>query len=187
MNGLAQVIGPLIMYGVGKHTDITLAPWRVMFLICGGLSVAMGGIFLAIIPINPAEAWFFTTEEREFIAERMRRDLEGGDKSTFSLEQFLEAMRDPKAWLMLLFGILLTMVSPVLIVCVEPPVARLAKLTIVEISSHPSSSVVLATIDSTRCCTLHHPEPFRFFLSGSGSRAVPCSRGTESQSAAPSS
>ena len=35
MNGIAQVIGCLLMYGIGKNTGLSLAPWRTLFLVCG--------------------------------------------------------------------------------------------------------------------------------------------------------
>ncbi|KAI3030734.1 hypothetical protein CBS147347_2407 [Aspergillus niger] len=34
MNGLAQVLGSLLMYGIGKQHYPRLEPWRVLFLVC---------------------------------------------------------------------------------------------------------------------------------------------------------
>ena len=118
MNGLAQIIGPLIMYGIGKNGSLPLAPWRTMFLVCGGCSVGVGIIFMALFPTNPQVAWFLTDEERSIIKVGMLRDREGGDRTAFSRSQFKEAMFDVQTWFMGLFGFVLTMVSPVIVVSV---------------------------------------------------------------------
>lgn len=117
MNGLAQVVGCLLMYGIGRNTSLSLAPWRTLFLICGALTSAMGALFFFAMPAGPADAWFFTPREREVAALRLARDHEGGDKMDFSMPQLYEALTDVKSWLSFSFGVLVTMPSPVLTVC----------------------------------------------------------------------
>ncbi|KAJ1568999.1 hypothetical protein HK405_011197 [Cladochytrium tenue] len=114
MNGLAQVIGCLLMYGVAKNTSLSLAPWRTMFLICGAMTSAAGVLFTLLMPTGPRDAWFLTARERHVLSLRMVRDREGGDKTSFSVAQLQEALLDPKAWFVFWFGILVTMQSPVL-------------------------------------------------------------------------
>lgn len=116
MNGLAQVIGSLLMYGVGKNSHISLAPWRVLFIICGAMTAACGVVFFFIMPNTPDQAWFLTAREKEVLIARMALDREGGDKTNFSIPQMKEALLDPKAWLVFAFGVLVTMNSPVLTV-----------------------------------------------------------------------
>lgn len=74
----------------------------------------MGVLFFFAMPSGPDKAWFFTPREREVAAIRLARDHEGGDKSTFSMPQLLEALKDVKTWLTFAFGVLVTMPSPVL-------------------------------------------------------------------------
>lgn len=116
MNGLAQVIGSLLMYGIGKNSTLSLAPWRVLFIICGALTSFCGILFYILIPNVPEKAWFLNEREREVLMLRMAEDREGGDKTHFSINQLKETLTDAKAWLVFWFGVLVTMQSPVLTV-----------------------------------------------------------------------
>lgn len=113
-NGLAQIVGGLMMYGIGERGDLAIAPWRVMFLVAGGITVAAGIIFFCAMPAGPATAWFFTAEEKVIAARRMASQHDGGDKTTFSMAQLKEAALDSQSFFALMFGILVTMCSPVL-------------------------------------------------------------------------
>jgi hypothetical protein len=113
MNGIAQVIGCLLMYGIGKNTALSLAPWRTIFLVCGALTSAA---FYILMPNGPKDAWFLTPREKEVLSLRMAKDREGGDKTSFSLQQLREALLDAKTWFVFAFGVLVTMQSPVLTV-----------------------------------------------------------------------
>ncbi|KAI3395994.1 hypothetical protein diail_565 [Diaporthe ilicicola] len=114
MNGIAQIVGSLLMYGIGKNTSLSLAPWRVLFLVCGALTSAAGVVFYVFMPNGPRDAWFLDARQKEVLSLRMARDREGGDKTTFSRPQLRETMLDPKAWFAFAFGLLVTMQSPVL-------------------------------------------------------------------------
>lgn len=117
MNGAAQVVGCLLMYGIGKNESLSLAPWRTLFIICGALTAAAGVLFFICMPSGPNDAWFLTQREKEVLSLRMSRDREGGDKTAFSVRQLKESVLDAKAWLAFAFGVLVTMQSPVLTVC----------------------------------------------------------------------
>ncbi|KAJ6036782.1 hypothetical protein N7540_001061 [Penicillium herquei] len=114
MNGIAQVIGCLLMYGIGKNTSITIQPWRVLFLICGAMTVVAGIGFFILMPNGPSDAWFLNERERVVLSLRLAKDRDGGDKTAFSIAQLKEALMDPKAWVVFWFGVLVTMQSPVL-------------------------------------------------------------------------
>lgn len=114
MNGIAQVVGCLLMYGIGTNSALGLQPWRTMFLICGALTVAIGVAFYFFMPQGPNDAWFLTTREKEVLSMRMAHSREGGDKTNFSIRQLKETMLDVKAWFVFAFGVLVTMQSPVL-------------------------------------------------------------------------
>lgn len=117
MNGLAQVLGSLLMYGIGKQHYPRLEPWRVLFLVCGALTAAFGVVFYFLVPTGPQKAWFLSDREREVLLARMAQDREGGDKTNFSKSQVKETLLDVRAWFIFAFGILVTMQSPVLTVC----------------------------------------------------------------------
>lgn len=116
MNGIAQVVGCLLMYGIGKNTALSLQPWRTLFLVCGGVTCAAGIMFFFLMPNGPKDAWFLTPREKEVLSLRMARDREGGDKTAFSKRQLKEASLDIKVWFVFAFGVLVTMQSPVLTV-----------------------------------------------------------------------
>ncbi|KAL5002725.1 major facilitator superfamily domain-containing protein [Aspergillus recurvatus] len=114
MNGIAQVVGCLLMYGIGKNGSLALAPWRTLFLICGALTIAAGIGFFMLMPSGPKDAWFLTAREKQVLSLRMAHDREGGDKTSFSMKQLKETILDPRAWCAFWFGVLVTMQSPVL-------------------------------------------------------------------------
>ncbi|KAK7417227.1 hypothetical protein QQZ08_011706 [Neonectria magnoliae] len=88
MNGVAQVVSCLLIT----------------------LTTVAGVAFFVLMPTGPRDAWFLTPREKVVLSLRMAQDREGGDKTSFSLEQLCETMLDPKAWAIFWFGVL----SPVL-------------------------------------------------------------------------
>ncbi|TQN67550.1 putative transporter, partial [Colletotrichum shisoi] len=98
MNGVAQICGSLLMYGIARNSALALAPWRTLFLVCGAVTSAAGVVFYLFMPNGPKDAW----------------DREGGDKTSFSVSQLKEAALDIKTWFVFWFGVLVTMQSPVL-------------------------------------------------------------------------
>lgn len=114
MNGLAQVAGSLLMYGIAKNTSLSLAPWRTLFLVCGAITSAAGVVFYWFMPNGPKDAWFLNDRQKHVLSLRMVKDREGGDKTTFSVSQLREALLDVKTWFVFAFGVLVTMQSPVL-------------------------------------------------------------------------
>ncbi|KAK8068545.1 hypothetical protein PG996_007657 [Apiospora saccharicola] len=115
MNGVAQTLGCLLMYGIGRTSHAgSLQPWRALFLVCGALTAAAGVLFYLLMPGGPEDCWFLGPREKEVLSLRMARDREGGDKTSFSVPQLREALLDPKAWFVFAFGVLVTMQSPVL-------------------------------------------------------------------------
>ncbi|OBR16461.1 Major facilitator superfamily transporter [Colletotrichum higginsianum IMI 349063] len=114
MNGVAQICGSLLMYGIAKNTALALAPWRTLFLVCGAVTSAAGVMFYLFMPNGPKDAWFLTARQKQVLSLRMAKDREGGDKTSFSVSQLKEAALDIKTWFVFWFGVLVTMQSPVL-------------------------------------------------------------------------
>lgn len=111
MNGLAQSVGAMLMYGVGKNGSLSLQPWRVLFLICGAMTALCGVVFFFVIPNRVNDAWFLTAHEKEILVARMAADREGGDRSNFSMHQLKEGLMDIKSWFVFAFGLLVTLNS----------------------------------------------------------------------------
>lgn len=158
MNGIAQIVGCLLMYGIGKNSALSLAPWRVLFIICGALTSAAGVVFFIFMPNGPKDAWFLDERQKHVLSLRMVKDREGGDKTSFSTSQLKEALLDVKTWFVFAFGVLVTMQSPVLTVraaLVGCPIERNEWLTACA-SSRPWSSKTSAIPSSRQCCMGHH-------------------------------
>ncbi|KAL4968172.1 pantothenate transporter [Aspergillus stella-maris] len=122
-NGLASIVAALIMYGVGYAENVALANWRVMFLICGGATIACGVTFFALMPQGPESAWFLTEEERNIACARLQSDgfternntnTKDEKKKSFDKSQIKDALLDPLSWLSILLSFLGTFASPVL-------------------------------------------------------------------------
>ncbi|KAE8309976.1 major facilitator superfamily domain-containing protein [Aspergillus transmontanensis] len=112
-NGLAQIVGALMMYGIG-HREMDIAQWKAMFLICGGLTMFVGVVFFFLMPSGADAAWFLKPHEREIATKRLQAESEGGDHTHFSMSQLKEAVGDIRAYLSFLFGVLITLPSPVI-------------------------------------------------------------------------
>lgn len=104
------------MYGIGHNTALAIAQWKAMFIICGALTVFFGILFFFLMPAGPDSAWFLTPEERQVATQRLRAETEGGDQTTFSISQLKETAMDIRAYLSFLFGLLITLPSPVIAV-----------------------------------------------------------------------
>lgn len=66
------------------------------------------------MPAGPHNAWFSTAEEKILAQKRLASQHDGGDKTSFSWRQFKEAALDLKTFHTFMFGLLVTMCSPVL-------------------------------------------------------------------------
>ncbi|BCS10513.1 hypothetical protein ALUC_31330A [Aspergillus luchuensis] len=113
MNGTANIIGALMMYGIGKG-NMSLAPWRSLFLICGGLTSATGLLFIFLMPRDTTTAWFLSPQEREVATQRMAIDRATRDHAVFSKAQLKEALLSPMTWIYCLMGICITLTTPIM-------------------------------------------------------------------------
>lgn len=119
MNALAQICGSLLMYGIAKNGSLSIAPWRVLFIVCGGITAVLGVAFYVLFPSTPEKAWFLNEREKEVLIARLAVDHDGGDKTNFSMKQLKEALLDIRSWFVFFFGVLVVTQSPVL--TVRPP------------------------------------------------------------------
>jgi MFS family permease len=112
MFGISQIVGGTMMYGIGT-ADVSLAAWRVLFLICGGLTVACGFLFIAFMPRNTTTAWFLNEYERRIATERLAVDRATRDKASFDAAQLKEAFLDPRTALYALMALFITLPTPI--------------------------------------------------------------------------
>lgn len=106
MNGLTQIFGGFVAYGISFYNGHALAPFKIMYILLGGLAIVVGICFLIWMPDSPVHATFLTKEERIAALERVRDDQGGTENKTLKKYQIVEAFTDSRAWLIVLTTIL---------------------------------------------------------------------------------
>ena len=112
--GLAQIFGGLVAYGIahgGRIHHFDVAPWKVVFILNGCLTILGGSYFLIVVPRNQLSAWWLSEEERLLAVERIRTNVQGIGNRKFKLRQFNEAMTDPFTWAIFIAAIALDIPS----------------------------------------------------------------------------
>ncbi|KAF8517835.1 MFS general substrate transporter [Gautieria morchelliformis] len=87
MNGLTQVFGGFVAYGVSFSTSRSIAPYKIIYILLGGLAIVVGICILIWLPDSPVHASFLTKEERIAALERVRDDQGGTENKHFKKEQ----------------------------------------------------------------------------------------------------
>ncbi|KAJ5936049.1 hypothetical protein N7454_005347 [Penicillium verhagenii] len=102
-NCIANVFGGLVSYGI-EHVRSPLAEWRVLFLILGGVTVAYSAVLAFFLPDSPTRARFLSDREKRLAVLRtMENTSSAMDENDFQVCQVFEALRDPQAWLLVLY------------------------------------------------------------------------------------
>ena len=104
MNGLANIFGGLIGYGIGSiHAGIPA--WKFPFIIFGSATIIWGFVFLLRTPSNPAKAKWLTEREKAIAVLRVAENETGIDNRKFKWYQAKEAFLDINLWLLNLLTI----------------------------------------------------------------------------------
>ncbi|BFZ59824.1 Allantoate permease [Saitoella coloradoensis] len=101
-NGTAQIIGSFLAYGISKGVEkhgSAIPGWQIIFLVTGFATMAVGVALLWLMPDTPMQARFLTEEDKVLCIERLRVNQQGVGNKHFKMEQFKEALRDPRTWL----------------------------------------------------------------------------------------
>ncbi|SCU86788.1 LADA_0E00298g1_1 [Lachancea dasiensis] len=107
-NGLGQVIGGAMAYGLAKREDtLPIAGWKLVFIICGVITIFLGIVFWVVIPDNPFKSKFLNKSEKELIVLRLRKNQQGVGNHKFKPYQFMEALKDVRTWIMFISSVAL--------------------------------------------------------------------------------
>ncbi|KAL3481114.1 major facilitator superfamily domain-containing protein [Aspergillus californicus] len=106
-NGVALILMAFIGYGLSAIQHAHLAPWRILFLILGLLTITTGALYYWYLPDNQANAKFLTEHERLIAIERIRDNYQGIGSQVWKWSQFREAFLDPRTYLYVLFSLLM--------------------------------------------------------------------------------
>lgn len=112
MNGISQIIGGLLMYAL-SDVDMEIRSWRVMFLIFGGLTILLGALFMVMMPVDTAKAWFLKKRERKVATKRLAIDHATCDEASFDYGQLREALTSPLSWLYFLMAYCIASANPI--------------------------------------------------------------------------
>ncbi|KAF5346324.1 hypothetical protein D9758_011512 [Tetrapyrgos nigripes] len=102
MNGLTQVFGGFVAYGISFNDGHLLAPYKIIYILLGGLAIIVGIAVLIWMPDSPVLARFLTEEERIAALERVRDDQGGTENKNLKMNQVKEALTDVRTWLIVL-------------------------------------------------------------------------------------
>ncbi|ODV64647.1 allantoate permease [Hyphopichia burtonii NRRL Y-1933] len=105
-NGLGTILGSgAVAHSVFQHREsYDLAPWKLVFIITGVLTIGLGIAMFFYLPNTPAQAWFLNDEEKKMVVERLRETNQGFGNKHFKIHQFKEAFLDVKTWLFFIFA-----------------------------------------------------------------------------------
>ncbi|KAL3457758.1 major facilitator superfamily domain-containing protein [Aspergillus heterothallicus] len=102
-NSIASIFGALVTYGIG-HINNSVDPWRWIFIIFGIITFAYGIVFFFYLPDTPQSARFLSKEQGQFVYKRAQQETHTGVSRKWSKSQCLEALVDPKTWLIFVYA-----------------------------------------------------------------------------------
>ncbi|KAJ7226188.1 MFS general substrate transporter [Mycena rebaudengoi] len=95
MNGVTSVFGGFVAFGISHDSGCVLPPYKIIYLLLGGLAILVGVAVLIWMPDSPVHAKFLDKEER------VRNDRGGTESMALKREQVIEALLDIRTWLIL--------------------------------------------------------------------------------------
>ncbi|RMZ42096.1 hypothetical protein CA14_010594 [Aspergillus flavus] len=104
MNGIAQVVGGIVAYGIG-HIKSDIPVYKFPFLIFGSVTVVWAVPFFLFAAPSPAAAKWLSSAEKDVAIKRVSENKTGLDNKEFKLYQAREALIDPQVWILILFVI----------------------------------------------------------------------------------
>ena len=107
-NGVAQIIGGVIAYGIAVGTEahpLHIKSWQLLFLVIGLFTASIGVLFLFIMPDNQLNARFLNETERRMAVERIRINQQGVGNKHFKWYQCKEALTDPMIWAFVFYSL----------------------------------------------------------------------------------
>lgn len=112
MFGISQIVGALMMYGLG-YANVSIENWRLMFLVCGALTIVAGALFVGLMPRDCSTAWFLNDRERVVAAQRLALDRATRDHTNFDWAQVKEAFTDPRTLMYAAVALFITLPTPI--------------------------------------------------------------------------
>ncbi|KAF4981385.1 hypothetical protein FZEAL_2815 [Fusarium zealandicum] len=103
-NGFGSMFGGVLFYGVGQAQGWDV--WRIIYVLCGGLTICWGIMLFFFLPDNILTAKRFTVEERAMLVAQSARNRTGVFNRKIKYSQIKEVFCDSQIWLLFLFTLL---------------------------------------------------------------------------------
>nr|QFR37110.1 MFS transporter [Cyberlindnera americana] len=78
--------------------------WKYIYILVGSLSFCWGCFILWYMPDSPINAKWLTEREKVFMVKRMAENKTGISNNVFKKEQAIEAFKDPRTYIVMLFN-----------------------------------------------------------------------------------
>ncbi|KAK0196739.1 major facilitator superfamily domain-containing protein [Armillaria mellea] len=104
MNGFAIIFLGFVAFGVLHARTGSFMPWQWLMIITGLITLISSVIFWFFFPDSPTTARFLTPDERVKVVQRIKVNQTGVENKTWKRDQFVETLKDPKIWIMVLFA-----------------------------------------------------------------------------------
>ncbi|KAK5953152.1 hypothetical protein OHC33_005720 [Knufia fluminis] len=98
MNGVTNMVGSLLTYGIGHIPPSTLKSYQIIFLFFGLITIAYSAVVFFFLPDNPMTAKFLKGDDRLVAVERLRDNQQGVENNVWKWNHVKEAMLDFKTW-----------------------------------------------------------------------------------------
>jgi ACS family allantoate permease-like MFS transporter len=100
----SSIFAGVISYGIG-HTNTSIAPWRLLFLVLGGFSFIWAAVLWYFLPDSPVTWRFLSDREKYVCVDRIRLNNTGLEDKKVKWYQVRECLLDVKTWLLALFAV----------------------------------------------------------------------------------
>ena len=105
---MGQIFGGVVAYGIAvgarKHGS-SIETWKIVFLVNGCLTAALGVVFFFIMPDSQLNARWLSPGDRILCIERVRANQQGIGNKHFKPYQLKEALLDPLTWAFAFYAI----------------------------------------------------------------------------------
>ncbi|PPJ50507.1 hypothetical protein CBER1_07739 [Cercospora berteroae] len=112
--GFALITGGLISYGFQHVTTSSIDAWRIMYLVMGVISFAVGIVCLFFMPDSPIRAKFLNDAEKTALIHHVSVNQTGITGHKIEWHQLRELALDPQIYLLVLMNIFISLGSGIL-------------------------------------------------------------------------
>lgn len=102
----SSIVNGFLSWLIGQiPDDAPLAKWKYLYILVGSISMAWSTFAFIFLPDTPMNAKFLSKEEKIFWVQRLAENKTGIVNKTWKWDQAIEALVDPKTWILFFFNI----------------------------------------------------------------------------------